>query len=765
MFILKEAIQKICCCLYMALGNKYIDQLFWKAVESESGCLQDAVCCLRKYQADLLNLLSKRIDERELFHLSATLKSFIFFRRNKNNTGLSQPTEKFAVQRSNSDISYDSCSHSYPSGKPAKESQERYPVISIVTPSYNQGKFLEKCIQSILSQDYPNLELIIIDGGSTDESVEIIKKYENQLTFWVSEKDEGQADAINKGLRHVTGEIFNWINSDDYLEPGALFKCAEAYKENPSAAGWIGGCRRIDGKGNVLNVIYPNGFDRENIGQNWYGTQFYQPSCFLSTKIVKEISGLDKNLYIALDLDLWIRVLEKGNVFFAGKGIWSNAVIHAQAKTQEREKVLLETSEVQRKYGFIEGSDIRRKVAFREGSFQYVPPIRLKDGSECQGKFSDIEGVIESPATVTIISDVLPCSAGCPSHNRLLTVIKTLLSNKCRINYFYSSKVEYKKKYIKSLKGDITFSHISSNKRNYEIIVNDNKSDYFWITGSKKDINHLKFVIGIAQRLKARRDEFGIIIDASYLFNEIFSCNHVSDPIQPKSVDEKEYLENTRMLFELAGKIVAVSQQHKKDIEEKFGKINDIEVIPNCYAISNMELPFHKRKHICFIGSYDIDCDIEAVRNFVDNIFIQILRKNPTIEFHVIGDNLKCFKEEFPVQTNVKMINCRGNQESLLANYRLCVFPDTQQTWLNDGFGIAAGAGIPIVTSSAAVEGYPVNDGEECFIADLPREFGEKCNQCLKELITWHNFRTRSQLMIAENYSPKIVAEKLAGVL
>ncbi|MBW2741911.1 MAG: glycosyltransferase [Deltaproteobacteria bacterium] len=567
-----KALKNICGCLYLALGNKYIDQLFWKSVESKSACMQDAVCCLRKYQADLLNLLSKRIDERELFHLSATLKSFLFFRRNKNNTGLSQPTENFAVQRSNSDISYDFCSHSYPSGKSAKASQERYPAISIVTPNYNQGKFLEKCIQSILSQDYPDLELIIIDGGSTDESVEIIKKYENQLTFWVSEKDEGQADAINKGLRHVTGEIFNWINSDDYLEPGALFKCADAYKENPSAAGWIGGCRRIDSNGMVLNVIYPNGFDRENIGQNWYGTQFYQPACFLSTKIVKELNGLDKNLYIALDLDLWIRVLEKGN-FFAGKGIWSNAVIHAQAKTQEREKVLLETSEVQRKYGFIEGAEIRRKVAFRKGFFQYVPPIRLKDGLEC------------------------------------------------------------------------------------------------------------------------------------------------------------------------------------------------IEVVPDCYAISNMKLPFRKRKHICFIGSHDVNRDIEAVRNFVDNIFIHILRKNPTIEFHVIGDNLKCFKEEFPVQTNVKMVNCRGNQENLLPNYRLCVFPDTRQTWLNDGVGIAAGAGIPIVTSPAAAQGYPVNDGQECFIADSPQEFGEKCNQCLRELITWHNFRVRSQLMIAENYSPKFVAEKLAGVL
>ena len=567
--IFNKVVRKIFGCLYLALGNRFTDHLFWRTVEARSGHIQNLACMLRHYQIEALHYLESRIDNDVLDDLRNKLNPLISYFRRKSNV-ISHTSAHFEYDGIHASL--ESFPYSTSLYKPVKAQLKKYPAISIVTPNYNQGKFLGKCIRTVLSQNYPHLEYIVIDGGSTDNSIEIIKKYKKHLKYWVSEKDEGQADAINKGLRHATGEIFNWLNSDDYLEPGALFKCAEAYKENPSAAGWIGGCRRIDSNGRVLNVIYPNGFDRENIGQNWYGTQFYQPSCFLSTKIVKEFNGLNKNLYIALDLDLWIRVLEKGS-FFAGKGIWSNAVIHAQAKTQEREKVLLETSEVQRKYGFIEGAEIRRKVAFREGSFQYVPPTRLKNGSEC------------------------------------------------------------------------------------------------------------------------------------------------------------------------------------------------IEVVPNCYTILNMELPFHKRKHICFIGSHDVNRDIEAVRNFVDNIFMHILRKNPTIEFHVIGHNLKCFKEEFPVQTNVKMINCRGNQESLLPNYRLCVFPYTCQAWLNDGFGIAAGAGIPIVTSSVAAQGYPVNDGQECFIADSPQEFGEKCNQCLRELITWHNFRTRAQSMIAENYSPEIFAEKLAGVL
>lgn len=119
-----------------------------------------------------------------------------------------------------------------PDGKP-------WPKISIVTPSYNQGQFLEETIRSVLLQNYPNLEYIIIDGGSTDNSVEIIKKYEPWLKYWVSEKDEGQAEAINKGLARCTGEIFNWINSDDYLTASALQVISEKFDKNDVVAGAV----------------------------------------------------------------------------------------------------------------------------------------------------------------------------------------------------------------------------------------------------------------------------------------------------------------------------------------------------------------------------------------------------------------------------------------------------------------------------------------------------------------------------------------------
>ena len=97
-----------------------------------------------------------------------------------------------------------------------------HPKISIITPSFNQGRYIEQTIRSVIEQDYPNLEYIIIDGGSTDETVDIIKKYQDRIAFWVSEADSGQSDAINKGFLKSSGEIINWLNSDDYMAPGTL---------------------------------------------------------------------------------------------------------------------------------------------------------------------------------------------------------------------------------------------------------------------------------------------------------------------------------------------------------------------------------------------------------------------------------------------------------------------------------------------------------------------------------------------------------------
>lgn len=181
-----------------------------------------------------------------------------------------------------------------------------FPKISIVTPSYNQAQYLEETILSVLNQNYPNLEYIIIDGGSSDNSVEIIQKYSSYLKYWVSEKDTGQVNAINKGLSYCTGEIFNWLNSDDYLEKDILFKIA-AYFEDNNINLVAGGLRRF---GKDLNeYIYNKNLNPSNLLCWNQGVQFAQPSAWVRKKNIEICGGLDEHFHYAFDWDFYIRYL------------------------------------------------------------------------------------------------------------------------------------------------------------------------------------------------------------------------------------------------------------------------------------------------------------------------------------------------------------------------------------------------------------------------------------------------------------------------
>ncbi|TRX55608.1 glycosyltransferase [Fulvivirga sp. M361] len=183
---------------------------------------------------------------------------------------------------------------------------KNYPKISIVTPSLNQGQFLEQTILSVLDQKYPNLEYIIIDGGSSDGSKEIIKKYSDRITYWVSEKDSGQSDAINKGLNKATGEIFNWINSDDYYEPGALFEVAHAFEKSDTNV-VCGYNRLVDESGKRIgqNRLYL----KDEIEKSLFFTSFRQAPTFFKTDRIQKLGGVREDYHFNMDYELFIRYL------------------------------------------------------------------------------------------------------------------------------------------------------------------------------------------------------------------------------------------------------------------------------------------------------------------------------------------------------------------------------------------------------------------------------------------------------------------------
>jgi glycosyltransferase involved in cell wall biosynthesis len=205
--------------------------------------------------------------------------------------------------------------------------------ISIITPSYNQEQYLEQTIDSVLSQQYSNLEYIIIDGGSTDKSVEIIKRYEKYLTFWVSEKDKGQSDAINKGLKIATGEIINWINSDDWYNPDTLRRVSNYFEDDSVQV--VSGRSDVwkEGIFKVCNPgvdIYPD--TEKTIG--W--ARIDQPETFFRNSAIKKMGLLNPELHYIMDKEWWVRYLfhfGKENVLKV-KDVFVNFRIHTESKTQ-----------------------------------------------------------------------------------------------------------------------------------------------------------------------------------------------------------------------------------------------------------------------------------------------------------------------------------------------------------------------------------------------------------------------------------------------
>lgn len=180
-----------------------------------------------------------------------------------------------------------------------------YPKISIVTPSFNQGKFIEQTILSVLDQEYPNLEYIIIDGGSTDETLSVIRKYESRLAYWVSEPDLGQADAINKGFEKATGEIFNWINSDDYYEPGSFQKIARAFSKDPAIDVVCGKEWGFDDAGKVDRVLHPGSIIDKDVFETIRIGIIDQPCTFFRREKIRAYFPLCTGFRYVMDRQLW----------------------------------------------------------------------------------------------------------------------------------------------------------------------------------------------------------------------------------------------------------------------------------------------------------------------------------------------------------------------------------------------------------------------------------------------------------------------------
>ena len=274
--------------------------------------------------------------------------------------------------------------------------------ISIITPSYNQADFLEETILSVLGQNYPNLEYMIVDGASSDGSVGIIKRYASNLTWWISETDTGQACAINKGFARAKGEIIAWLNSDDLYLPETLSKITELFAKNPKAGIIYGDVLSINGAGKAINTQHFQPYKLEDL---MAFNIISQPGVFMRRSILEEAGYLDNHYHFLLDHHLWLRIAQLAPMIYTPQ-ILAKARYHDQAKniaqaekfgreafkiltwmkTQPALKTLLEENKAKNLAGahnfdafyLVEAGKMRAGLSAYARAFRYNPRTALK---------------------------------------------------------------------------------------------------------------------------------------------------------------------------------------------------------------------------------------------------------------------------------------------------------------------------------------------------------------------------------------------------
>jgi len=206
-----------------------------------------------------------------------------------------------------------------------------FPLISIVTPSFNQAKYLRQTMESVLTQDYPNIEYIVIDGNSMDGSQETICEYEDQLAYWESIQDEGQTDAINKGFAKASGKYLAWLNSDDVYQPGALSEAVTYLESHPDVGIVYGDCTFIDADGRVIGRFPAAQTDYERLRRGY--VHIPQQASFFRRDLWQKVGPLDPSFYFAMDYDLWVRLAREAPLVYLPGHVWASFRLHGDAKT------------------------------------------------------------------------------------------------------------------------------------------------------------------------------------------------------------------------------------------------------------------------------------------------------------------------------------------------------------------------------------------------------------------------------------------------
>jgi glycosyltransferase involved in cell wall biosynthesis len=255
------------------------------------------------------------------------------------------------------------------------------PLVTIVTPSFNQAQFLPATIESVLAQTYPHIEYFIIDGGSTDGSAGIIEQYADRLAGWVSEPDQGQTDAINKGFARANGQFLAWLNSDDTYQPHAVAQAVQYLDKHPQVGLVYGDAYYIDAQGNTTGVFPAAQTDYKRLRRGY--VHIPQQSAFWRADLWKQVGPLDPSFQFAMDYDLWVRLAAVSEIKYLAGRFWANFRLHGGAKSFAIAELCW--PEMVRVH-YREGGTIFAPIVFKKHLRRWLRPIiKLRMARRLQG--------------------------------------------------------------------------------------------------------------------------------------------------------------------------------------------------------------------------------------------------------------------------------------------------------------------------------------------------------------------------------------------
>lgn len=635
------------------------------------------------------------------------------------------------------------------------------PRITIVTPSFNQGRFIEGTIRSVLGQEYPNLEFMVFDGGSTDETVDILRAYDKDIDHWVSAPDGGQSQAINAGLGMATGDVFNWLNSDDRLEPGALFRVAEAWTGNPDAAAWVGGCRRVDGQGRELNVIMPNGMTLDNMGENWNGRQFYQPSCFMNAALVRRMGGVDPGLSFCMDLHLWLRLAALGR-FVPGRGVWSCALIHADAKTQHQRKAMhRETVRAIASMGFERGAASRSRHALHGAPHEYVLPKDLE--AELAGINDPNSGALRplGGLRIAVVDFPPPQGEASQAQERPWALARLMRESGADLDHFrlcagqeLPSPADMSDPHVRSLPEDAAGAASA---------VAAAGPDAVWMTGARSP-NHLALQGEILGCLRSALPGAFLVLDAAHLRSRGCMLAYALTRNPDDLLAARRFLDLERLALPAADAVLAANEAEKTAMEEAVPETAPVCVMPRAHVVATRIDSPHARAGLLLAGDFRLDQDADAARHFAADILPSIRARMPGATLTCAGPDAGRALADLASDA-VRLADSADDPTPLWGTHRIFVRPLRFGAEPEGLTGRAAAAGLPMVVSSLAAQGLGLADGEHCFVADDPVEFALKVLHLYDDPFAWTNFSLRSWLAAAHTASPRAAADALDRIL